>query len=184
MNTDDVVVDISDLRIDFRSRSGTRTVLESVDVTVRRGDFVSLIGPSGCGKTTLLRSIADLVQPTQGSIRVTGLSPAQARKEGRIGFAFQAAALLDWRTAVDNVALPLQLKGVSTRAARERAREMLEQVGLAAFASHYPGQLSGGMQQRVAIARALVLDSTVLLMDEPFAALDEITRNQMNEWLL
>ncbi|MEN3613507.1 ABC transporter ATP-binding protein [Plantactinospora sp. ZYX-F-223] len=160
------------------------TALDGVDLTVGRGEFVSLIGPSGCGKSTLLRLVADLVPPTGGTVRVADRSARQARRDLAYGIAFQQAGLLDWRTVARNVELPLELRGLSRRDRQAKAREMLELVGLADFAGHYPDQLSGGMQQRVAIARALAVDPPLLLMDEPFGALDEMTRERLQDELL
>jgi NitT/TauT family transport system ATP-binding protein len=158
--------------------------LSDVDLTVGDGEFVSLIGPSGCGKSTLLRLIADLLPPTTGSISVAGDTAAAARRKQAYGIAFQQAGLFEWRTVQRNVELPLELRGMSSAARKARAREMLELVGLGDFAGHYPGQLSGGMQQRVAIARALAVSPPLLLMDEPFGALDEMTRERLQTELL
>ena len=155
-----------------------------VDLTVGDGEFVSLIGPSGCGKSTLLRLIGDLIEPTTGTVTVAGRPAAQARREQEYGIAFQQAGLFEWRTVRRNVELPLELRGVSRSARKAKAEEMLELVGLSDFAGHYPGQLSGGMQQRVAIARALAVQPPLLLMDEPFGALDEMTRERLQSELL
>jgi NitT/TauT family transport system ATP-binding protein len=163
---------------------GSVTALEHVDLTVGAGEFVSLIGPSGCGKSTLLRLIADLDRPTSGSITVFGRSAEQARLGHDYGIAFQQAGLLPWRTVRANIELPLSLHGVGRGARRERADEMLALVGLTEFADHYPDQLSGGMQQRVAIARALAERPSLLLMDEPFGALDEMTRERLQSELV
>jgi NitT/TauT family transport system ATP-binding protein len=154
------------------------------DLEVRAGEFVSLIGPSGCGKSTLLRLIADLVPPTSGTVTVAAKTAAQARRDRSYGMVFQKAGLFDWRTVQRNVELPLELRGVSRRERRARAAEMLELVGLTEFAGHYPAQLSGGMQQRVSIARALADSPPLLLMDEPFGALDEMTRERLQGELL
>jgi len=158
--------------------------LVSVDLTVRQGEFVSLIGPSGCGKSTLLRLIANLLEPTSGSVLVNGKSARQARLDQDYGMAFQQSGLFEWRSVAKNIELPLELKGWSPARRRARALEMLELVKLADFAGHYPWQLSGGMQQRVAIARALAAHPQLLLMDEPFGALDEMTREHMQAELL
>ena len=158
--------------------------LVDVDLTVELGDFVSLIGPSGCGKSTLLRLIANLLEPTTGSITVNGKSSAQARLDQDYGMAFQQAGLFDWRTVAKNIELPLELKGWDKDKRRARALEMLELVKLPEFAELYPWQLSGGMQQRIAIARALAAHPQLLLMDEPFGALDEMTREYMQGELL
>ena len=158
--------------------------LVGVDLVVEPGEFVSLIGPSGCGKSTLLRLIANLIEPSSGDVRVNGKPAATARLDHEYGMAFQQAGLFDWRSVVKNVELPLELKGWDKRARRERALEMLELVKLGEFAEHRPWQLSGGMQQRVAIARALAAHPPLLLMDEPFGALDEMTREHMQTELL
>jgi NitT/TauT family transport system ATP-binding protein len=158
--------------------------LSGIDLEIRRGGFVSLIGPSGCGKSTLLRIIADLTQPTAGEVTVNGKSAAAARRGREYGIVFQAPVLFDWRRVEDNVRLPLELLGMGRGEREERAGEMLQLVELTDFARHYPYQLSGGMQQRVAIARALALEPALLLMDEPFGALDEMTRERMNSEVL
>jgi NitT/TauT family transport system ATP-binding protein len=164
--------------------SGRTTALQGIDLEIQRGEFVSLIGPSGCGKSTLLRIIGDLTQPTTGSVSVNAKSAHAARVQREYGMVFQAPVLFDWRTVEDNVKLPLELIGMGRAARHERAREMLELVELADFSRHYPYHLSGGMQQRVAIARALALQPAILLMDEPFGALDEMTRERMNSEVL
>jgi len=158
--------------------------LVGIDLVVQPGEFVSLIGPSGCGKSTLLRLIANLLQPSAGTILVNGKPAAQARRDQDYGMAFQQAGLFDWRTVAHNVELPLELKGWKKAQRRARALEMLELVKLAEFANHRPWQLSGGMQQRVAIARSLAAAPSLLLMDEPFGALDEMTREHMQAELL
>ncbi|BBH71343.1 sulfonate ABC transporter ATP-binding lipoprotein [Actinoplanes sp. OR16] len=167
-----------------QGRSDEVLALSDVDLTVGDGEFVSLIGPSGCGKSTLLRLIADLIQPTTGTVTVAGRPAGQARREQEYGIAFQQAGLFEWRTVRKNVELPLELRGAGKAERRAKAEEMLELVGLADFAGHYPGQLSGGMQQRVAIARALAVQPPLLLMDEPFGALDEMTRERLQSELL
>ena len=168
------------------NRGTTRQVdaLVDVDLVVGMGEFVSLIGPSGCGKSTLLRLIANLIEPTTGTITVNGKPAARARLDQEYGMAFQQAGLFDWRTVVKNVELPLELKGWDKGRRRERAMAMLQLVKLHDFAEHRPWQLSGGMQQRVAIARALASHPPLLLMDEPFGALDEMTREHMQAELL
>jgi len=161
------------------------TALKDVSLTLEQGSFVTLVGPSGCGKSTLLRVIADLVKPTTGRVGVLGRSAEQARRERAIGFVFQDAALLPWRNALQNVELPHEVGGRRERPAHARSpRELLDMVGLAGWESAYPHELSGGMRQRVSIARALAGDPKILLMDEPFGALDEITRDRLNEELL
>ena len=169
----------------FAARKGPGvTALDDVSLTVAPGEFVSLIGPSGCGKSTLLRLIADLDVPTSGSIEVFGKPARQARIDQDYGIAFQQAGLLPWRTVAGNIELPLELHGVGKAARRRRAADLIALVGLADFASHYPDQLSGGMQQRVAIARSLAESPSLLLMDEPFGALDEMTRERMQNELV
>lgn len=165
-------------------RTGPRPVeaLRDISMSVEPGEFVSLIGPSGCGKSTLLRLIGDLVTPTSGVLQINGKEPPQARLDRDYGMVFQRATLLDWRTVVKNVELPLEVMGSDDR--EERARQMLELVQLGDFENHYPWQLSGGMQQRVAIARALTFRPSLLLMDEPFGALDEMTRELMQQEVL
>ena len=165
-------------------KKATVTALEAVDLTVAPGEFVSLIGPSGCGKSTLLRLIADLDTPTSGSISVFGKTAKQARLDQEYGIAFQQAGLLPWRTVTGNIELPLELHGVAKAARTARSAELLALVGLTDFAESYPDQLSGGMQQRVAIARALAERPKLLLMDEPFGALDEMTRERMQTELV
>lgn len=171
-------------RIFTGAKGATVTALTGIELTVHDGEFVSLIGPSGCGKSTLLRLIADLDEPTAGDIRVFGRTARQARIDQAYGIAFQQAGLLPWRTVAANIELPLQLHGVGTSARRARVAELVDLVGLADFAKHYPDQLSGGMQQRVAIARSLAESPRLLLMDEPFGALDEMTRERMQTELL
>lgn len=158
--------------------------LTDLELLVEPGEFVSLIGPSGCGKSTLLRLLADLIQPTSGDVLVNGKSASQARLDQDYGMAFQQAGLFDWRSVEKNIELPLELKGWPKSKRRARSHEMLELVKLPDFATHMPWQLSGGMQQRVAIARALAAHPPLLLMDEPFGALDEMTREHMQAELL
>jgi NitT/TauT family transport system ATP-binding protein len=158
--------------------------LSDIELTIEPGEFVSLIGPSGCGKSTLLRLVANLIEPSEGDVLVNGKSAAQARLDQDYGMAFQQAGLFDWRTVEKNIELPLELKGWDKAKRRARAQEMLELVKLPEFARHMPWQLSGGMQQRVAIARALAAHPQLLLMDEPFGALDEMTREHMQAELL
>ena len=178
------IVRVSGVDKQFVVAHGTTTALSEIDLDIRRGEFVSLIGPSGCGKSTLLRLIGDLTAPTAGSVEVNG-KPAHAARLGReYGMVFQAPVLFDWRTVEENVKLPLELLGRDRSERDARAREMLDLVELGDFAGHHPYQLSGGMQQRVAIARALALQPSILLMDEPFGALDEMTRERMNTEVL
>jgi NitT/TauT family transport system ATP-binding protein len=157
--------------------------LHDIDLTIRQGEFVSLIGPSGCGKTTLLRAIADLESITSGELLVNDMTPSEARLSGAYGYVFQAPALFPWRTVLQNVVLPLQIQGKMAAEAEEIGREQLARVGLTGFEGKYPWQLSGGMQQRVSIARALGFKPKILMMDEPFGALDEITRDNLNQQL-
>ncbi|MDD0839332.1 ABC transporter ATP-binding protein [Curvibacter sp. HBC61] len=157
--------------------------LQAVDLDIEQGEFISLIGPSGCGKTTLLRVIADLEPISSGEVRVNGVSPREAREARAYGYVFQAPALFPWRTVLANVMLPLQIQGQDRARAQAVAREQLARVGLAQFEGKYPWQLSGGMQQRVSIARAMAFEPRILMMDEPFGALDEITRDGLNEQL-
>jgi len=167
----------------FRTKEGDVVALTGVDLAVAEGDFVSLIGPSGCGKSTLLRLIADLDSSSMGTLEVFGKSPAQARVDQEYGIAFQQAGLLPWRTVGGNIALPLELHKVAPAARKARIAELAELVGLTDFIDRYPDQLSGGMQQRVAIARALAEQPRLLLMDEPFGALDEMTRERLQSEL-
>ncbi len=173
--------------LDMTFNEGTRSevpALKGIDLAIEPGEFVSLIGPSGCGKSTLLRVIADLQVPTAGTITVFGKEAHQARLDRDYGMAFQRAALFDWRRVQENIELPLELMGWTKELRAARAGEMLDLVKLSGFAEHYPWQLSGGMQQRVAIARALAFKPKLLLMDEPFGALDEMTREHMQTELL
>ena len=177
-------VEAKNLSLIFQTADSPVTALSAVDLSVARGEFVSFIGPSGCGKTTLLRVIADLERATSGTITVNGVSPEQARLQRAYGYVFQAAALYPWRNVLRNVMLPLEIMGLPAPERRARAAKQLELVGLTGFERKYPWQLSGGMQQRVSIARAMALEPALLLMDEPFGALDEITRDHLNEQLL
>ena len=172
------------LSLTFRTNDGPVEALSEVSLEIGKGDFVSFIGPSGCGKTTFLRVIADLEQPTGGTIRINGMSPAEARRARAYGYVFQAPALYPWRTIEKNVALPLEVIGYSKAEQQVRIQRTLDLVGLSGFAKKYPWQLSGGMQQRASIARALAFDADLLLMDEPFGALDEISRDHLNSELL
>jgi NitT/TauT family transport system ATP-binding protein len=168
----------------FQTADGEVQALSNVDLDIAEGDFVSFIGPSGCGKTTLLRVIADLEQPTAGTISVNGVTPEQARLQRHYGYIFQAAALYPWRTIERNVALPLEIMGYDAAQRRQRTEHYLKLVNLSGFERKFPWQLSGGMQQRASIARALSFEPALLLMDEPFGALDEIVRDHLNEQLL
>ena len=165
-------------------RYGENTIIPDLSVEIKNGEFFTLLGPSGCGKTTLLRSIADLQEPTDGTIRISGQTPKELRQQQKFGFVFQQPVLFDWRTVKKNVELPLEIMYQSKADRAKRADEMLEMVGLKDFANHFPKQLSGGMQQRVNIARAFGIRPEILLMDEPFSALDEFTKEKLYEDLL
>ena len=178
------VISARDLDLTFRTNDGPVHALKGVSLDIRKGDFVSFIGPSGCGKTTFLRVMADLEQPTGGTITVNGVSPEEARKARAYGYVFQAAGLYPWRSIGGNIRLPLEIMGVPKAEQAERVKRVLELVELAGFEKKFPWQLSGGMQQRASIARALSFDADILLMDEPFGALDEIVRDHLNEQLL
>ena len=163
---------------------GETVALQDVNLDIKKGEFVSLVGPSGCGKTTLLRVIADLIPATSGDVFISGLTPREARLEKRFGIVFQNPVLMDWRTIRRNVCLPLELLKLPKQQRTKKVTEMLDIVGLQEFGHHYPRELSGGMQQRVGIARALAIDPRILLMDEPFSALDEFTKEKLHEDLL
>jgi NitT/TauT family transport system ATP-binding protein len=180
--TEHAVVRLEDVTKQFGK--GGVTALQEVDLEIRPGEFVSLIGPSGCGKSTLLRVVGDLIQPSSGTVEVNGKTAARARVDRDYGIVFQDSVLFEWRTVAKNIGLPLELAGWSRERRRERVAEMLELVELTGFESHHPWQLSGGMQQRVSIARALSFSPALLLMDEPFGALDEMTRERLNIELL
>jgi len=179
-----LAVQAQDLSLVFQTADAPVTALDRINLSIARGEFVSFIGPSGCGKTTLMRVIADLERATAGRISVNGVSPQQARQARAYGYVFQAAALYPWRNVLNNVMLPLEIIGLPAAERRARAERQLELVGLEGFERKFPWQLSGGMQQRVSIARALACEPDMLLMDEPFGALDEITRDHLNEQLL
>ena len=179
-----VVIDANDLQLVFQTGDGPVHALKDVNLTVRKGDFVSFIGPSGCGKTTLLRAIAGLESPTGGELSVNAMSPDEARRSRAYGYVFQAAGLYPWRTIARNVMLPLEIMGYPRADWERRVKDVMQLVELEGFENRFPWQLSGGMQQRVAIARALAFDADILLMDEPFGALDEIVRDHLNEQLL
>ncbi len=178
------VIETKGLNLTFETNDGPVHALSDIDLTIENGEFVSLIGPSGCGKTTLLRVIADLEQPTGGTILVNGVTPQEARLSRAYGYVFQAAALYPWRTISGNISLPLEVMGIAKSERKSRIERNLELVNLSGFEKKFPWQLSGGMQQRASIARALSFDPDMLLMDEPFGALDEIVRDHLNEQLL
>lgn len=178
------VVSAKNLDLTFHTNDGPVHALSDVNLEIKQGEFVSFIGPSGCGKTTILRVIADLEKPTGGTVTVNGLTPEQARLQRAYGYVFQAASLLPWRTIEKNIALPLEIIGLSPTERKKRIESVLELVDLTNFGKKYPWQLSGGMQQRASIARALAFEADLLLMDEPFGALDEIVRDHLNEQLL
>ncbi|QQA42810.1 ABC transporter ATP-binding protein [Pelagovum pacificum] len=178
------VVSARDVDLTFRTNDGPVHALSGVNLDIGKGEFVSFIGPSGCGKTTFLRCIAGLETPTGGKLTVNGMSPDEARRARAYGYVFQAAGLYPWRTIGGNVRLPLEIMGFSKEEQARRVRDTLELVDLGGFEKKYPWQLSGGMQQRASIARALSFDADILLMDEPFGALDEIVRDRLNEELL
>jgi len=178
------VIDIRGLSLIFQTADTPVFALSNIDLSIGAGEFVSFIGPSGCGKTTLMRVIADLERPSEGSIAVNGVSPEEARLKRAYGYVFQAPALYPWRTVIRNVTLPLEIMGLDRREREARAVKYLDMVGLNGFERKFPWQLSGGMQQRVSIARALSFEPQLLLMDEPFGALDEITRDHLNEQLI
>lgn len=181
----DVEIEVRNLGVTFKDNQGNDVqALTGVNLDIKKGEFVSLLGPSGCGKTTLLRSVADLQVPTEGEIHISGKTPKEVRLEGKFGFVFQQPVLFNWRTVRKNVELPLEVMYWSKEDRKKRAEEMLEMVGLKKFMNHYPSQLSGGMQQRVNIARAFGLKPEILLMDEPFSALDEFTKEKLHEDLL
>ncbi|MFN3547790.1 MAG: ABC transporter ATP-binding protein [Mesorhizobium sp.] len=182
--TEGSVITAKGLDLTFQTNDGPVHALSNVDLDIGKGEFVSFIGPSGCGKTTFLRVIADLEQPTGGAITVNGMTPEEARRRRAYGYVFQAAALYPWRTIEKNVALPLEIMGIPAAEQRERVKRTLDLVNLSGFEKKFPWQLSGGMQQRASIARALAFDADLLLMDEPFGALDEIVRDHLNEQLL
>ena len=180
----DPVIQAKNLDLTFQTNDGPVHALKGVDLEISKGDFVSFIGPSGCGKTTFLRVIADLEQPTGGTVTVNGKSPKEARLSRAYGYVFQAAGLYPWRTIAGNIKLPLEIMGYDKAEQSKRVQQVLDMVELSGFDKKYPWQLSGGMQQRASIARALAFDADILLMDEPFGALDEIVRDHLNEQLL
>jgi len=178
------VISAQNLSLTFQTGDGPVHALKDVSLEVEKGDFVSFIGPSGCGKTTFLRCMADLEHPTGGTLTVNGTSAEEARKSRAYGYVFQAAGLYPWRTIGGNIRLPLEIMGYARDDQEARVKRVLDLVDLAGFERKYPWQLSGGMQQRASIARALAFDADILLMDEPFGALDEIVRDHLNEQLL
>lgn len=178
-------IQIKDVSMVYPVNNGDNIVaLKNVSFDIREGEFISLLGPSGCGKTTLLRIIADLLQPTSGSVSIRSQSPRDIRLQQKYGIVFQNPVLYDWRTVRRNICMPMEIMGVPKKERTDRINRMLELVGLQNFGNKYPFELSGGMQQRVGIARALALNPEFLLMDEPFSALDEFTREKLNEDLL
>ncbi|MCT2535372.1 ABC transporter ATP-binding protein [Aquibacillus koreensis] len=177
-------IQLDQISMRYQTNSTEVLALQDVTVDIKKGEFVSLLGPSGCGKTTLLRIMADLIQPTNGEIKVAGESARAARLAQKYGIVFQSPVLYDWRRVKQNINLPLEMMGIKKAEREERVDYLLELVGLQDFKNKYPWQLSGGMQQRVAIARALAMEPEILLMDEPFSALDEFTREHLNEELL
>jgi len=178
------VIEAKNLGLTFTTNDGPVHALKDVTLSINKGEFVSFIGPSGCGKTTFLRTIADLEQPTAGTLTVNGMTPHEAREARAYGYVFQAAGLYPWRTIGGNIRLPLEIMGFSRAEQAERTARVLDLVELIGFEKKFPWQLSGGMQQRASIARALAFDADILLMDEPFGALDEIVRDRLNEELL
>ncbi|NOD75129.1 MULTISPECIES: ABC transporter ATP-binding protein [unclassified Ruegeria] len=187
MNTESTtqpVIEARQLDLTFQTNDGPVHALKDVNLTIDKGDFVSFIGPSGCGKTTFLRCIAALETPTGGTLTVNGMTPDEARRNRAYGYVFQAAGLYPWRTIAKNIKLPLEIMGYSAAEQEEQVKNVLKLVDLEGFGGKFPWQLSGGMQQRASIARALAFDADILLMDEPFGALDEIVRDHLNEQLL
>ena len=178
------MISVKDVDLIFETNDGPVQALRNVSLEVEKGDFVSFIGPSGCGKTTLLRAIAALEIPTKGNLTVNGKSPDNARIDREYGYVFQAAGLYPWRTVEGNIKLPLEIMGYPKAEIKERIQKVIELVELKGFEKKFPWQLSGGMQQRASIARALAFDANILLMDEPFGALDEIVRDRLNSELL
>ena len=181
---DTKIIMAQDINLVFETGDGPVVALKDVSLDVKKGEFVSFIGPSGCGKTTLLRAIAALEKPNSGSLTVNGMSTEEARQQRAYGYVFQAAGLYPWRSIAKNVRLPLEVMGFDKNEMAVRVKKVLDLVDLSGFENKYPWQLSGGMQQRVSIARALCFDANILLMDEPFGALDEIVRDYLNEQLL
>ena len=178
-------ISIDHVGMTFKDNAGNDVkALQDINLDIKKGEFISLLGPSGCGKTTLLRIIADLIQPTQGSVHIDGMMPREIRLQKKFGIVFQSPVLLDWRTVRKNIELPLEIMHYDPSKIPQRSKEMMDLVGLGEFADHYPKQLSGGMQQRVGIARALGIEPELLLMGEPFSALDEFTKEKLHVDLL
>ncbi len=184
VNVETVEIEINDVSMRYQTDAAEVLALKNVTMDIRKGEFISLLGPSGCGKTTLLRIMADLIQPTSGTVKIAGKTAKEARLAQKYGIVFQSPVLYDWRKVKKNITLPLEMMGIGKAEKETRANQLLELVGLSKFADKYPWQLSGGMQQRVAIARALAIEPEILLMDEPFSALDEFSREYLNEELL
>lgn len=178
------VISARNLSLDYQTDDGIVQALSNINLEILKGEFVSFIGPSGCGKTSLLKMIADLEEPTSGVLEVNGMTPSEARENHAYGYVFQSASLFPWRNIEENISLPLEVMGISKGDQKKRIKEALELVDLSDFGKKYPWQLSGGMQQRASIARALAFDADILLMDEPFGALDEIVRDHLNEQVL
>jgi NitT/TauT family transport system ATP-binding protein len=184
LNSSASVIEAKGLNLVFQTADGPVHALKDVNLSINRGEFVSFIGPSGCGKTTFLRCIAALEHPTGGTLTVNGMTPDEARRKRAYGYVFQAAGLYPWRTIAGNIRLPLEIMGFSRDEQERRVAQVLDLVELSGFGGKFPWQLSGGMQQRASIARALAFDADILLMDEPFGALDEIVRDRLNEEVL
>lgn len=180
-----IQIQIDHVSMSFKDGKGQNVLaLRDIHLDVKKGEFISLVGPSGCGKTTLLRLIADLLEPTEGTVKVAGMTPREVRLQQKFGIVFQKPVLFDWRTVKKNVEMPLEIMKWRPKERSDRAEKMLEMVGLTEFENHYPQQLSGGMQQRVGIARAFAIRPEILLMDEPFSALDEFTKEKLQQDLL
>ncbi len=177
-------ISLQEVSVVFEARGRRVSALSEATLDIAEGEFIALLGPTGCGKSTLLRIVSDLLRPSSGRLSVRGATAAEARRRNDFGFVFQEAALLPWRTALGNIQLPLEVVGYEIDKRASRCRELLDSMGLSNFGSSYPSELSGGMKQRVAIARALSWNPSILLMDEPFSALDEITKNQLQDELL
>ncbi|MFK7903057.1 MAG: ABC transporter ATP-binding protein, partial [Nitratireductor sp.] len=182
--SDEIAISANQLCLTYESKERPIEAFRNVDLSISRGEFVSFIGPSGCGKTSLLRAIADLEIPTSGTLSINGMSAEKARLARDIGYVFQAPSLMPWRSVEDNICVPLEIMGIAAQERTQRIEHVLKLVDLYDFKTKFPSQLSGGMQQRVSIARALAFDAKLLLMDEPFGALDEISREHLNEQLL